>query len=105
MKQCCRLERNCFYRQKANEKRQEKKSLKTQTLRCLFLAETVLENLFNHLPQIRLPLIISSAAVVLKEGGIAPFGTILRGKGANKRKEAIKRQNNTKGVKTLNHYH
>jgi len=34
-------------------------------------------------------------------GGIAPLGEILRGKRANKAKEAIEGQNNTKGAKTL----
>jgi len=35
--------------------------------------------------------------------GIGPLGAILTGKGANKTKGAIGRQNNTKGTKTLNH--
>jgi len=41
--------------------------------------------------------------VVLKVGGIAPLGAILRGKGVNKTKRAIGGKNNTKGKKTLNH--
>jgi len=38
-----------------------------------------------------------------KAGGIAPFGAILRGKGANKTNRPIGGQKNTEGSKTLNH--
>jgi len=51
----------------------------------------------------RLRVLGHAAAVVLKVGGIAHLGTILRGKGAKKSKGSIGGQNNTKGVKIVNH--
>jgi len=45
----------------------------------------------------------SCKPVVLKVGRITPLGIILREKGVNKTKGATGRQNNTKGMKTLNH--
>jgi len=41
--------------------------------------------------------------VVLKVGGIATLGVMLRGKGAKKTNGAVGGQNNTKGAKMLNH--
>jgi len=40
---------------------------------------------------------------VLKVGGIAPLGAILRSNGAKKTTRTIGGQNNTKGVEMLNH--
>jgi len=42
--------------------------------------------------------------VVLKVGGIAPLGAILRGKGTKKTKGVIGERNNTEGAKMLNQY-